>query len=140
MGVVWRAVDTTLDREVAIKFLPEELARDPDRVARFEREAKTIAALNHPGFVTIHAVEHASSMRFIVMELVKGRPLSDLIPAEGLSLDRFFALAVPLADAVGAAHAQGITHRDLKPGNIMATDEDRLKVLDFGLAKLVACP
>jgi len=138
MGVVWRAVDTTLDREVAIKFLPEELAHDADRLARFEREAKVIAALNHPGIVTIHAVEHVEGLHVIVMELVQGRPLSESIPADGLPQERFFALAVPLADAVGAAHAQGITHRDLKPGNIMVTEDGRLKVLDFGLAKLVA--
>jgi len=138
MGVVWRAADTTLDRDVAIKFLPEELAQSPDRLARFEREAKAIAALNHPGIVTIHAVENVEGLHFIVMELVQGRPLSDLIPTDGLSQERFFTLAVPLADAVSAAHARGITHRDLKPGNIMVTEEGQLKVLDFGLAKLVA--
>jgi Tol biopolymer transport system component len=145
MGVVWKAFDTRLDREVAIKFLPPELANDADRLARFEREAKTIAALNHPGIVTIHAVEQPpgsvspqdETTPFIVMELVRGRTLSDLIPRGGMRLERFFELGVSLADAVAAAHAQGITHRDLKPANVMVTDDGRLKVLDFGLAKPV---
>ncbi len=136
MGVVWKAVDTTLDREVAVKLLPGAFSQDPERLRRFKREAKAVAALNHPNIVTIHSVEEAEGVHFITMELVGGRPLSRLIPRDGFPLDRFFALAAPLTDAISAAHQQGITHRDLKPENVMVTDEGRLKVLDFGLAKL----
>ncbi len=136
MGVVWKAVDTTLDREVAVKLLPGAFSQDPERLGRFKREAKAVAALNHPNIVTIQSVEEAEGVHFITMELVGGRPLSRLIPRDGFPLDRFFALAAPLTDAISAAHQQGITHRDLKPENVMVTDEGRLKVLDFGLAKL----
>ncbi len=135
MGVVWRAHDRTLGRDVAIKFLPENFASDPERLARFEREARLLASLNHPGIVTIHAVERTADVRFIVMELVRGRTLDGVIPPDGLPAARFFRLAVPLADAVAAAHRHGITHRDIKPGNVMVDDEDRIKVLDFGLAR-----
>ena len=135
MGVVWRAHDRNLGREVAIKFLPEHLAQDPERLARFEREARLLASLNHPGIVTIHAVERTDDVRFIVMELVRGRTLDDVIPSDGLPEARFFRLAVPLVDAVGAAHRHGIIHRDIKPANVMVDDEDRIKVLDFGLAR-----
>lgn len=140
MGVVWRAVDTTLDREVAIKLLPEAFAADRERLARFEREAKMLALLNHPGIVTIHAVEHAPEGPFLVMEYVRGSSLHELIPPEGFPVERFFECAVALTEAVAAAHGQGVTHRDLKPGNVVVTDDGRLKVLDFGLAKLAAMP
>ncbi len=137
MGEVYRARDTRLGREVALKILPPELARDPDRRARFEREARAVAALRHPSIVTIHAVEEDGGIPFLAMELVEGRSLSEVIPPGGLSLDRFQAIALPLADAVAAAHAKGITHRDLKPDNVMVEPDGRVKVLDFGLAKLL---
>jgi Tol biopolymer transport system component len=136
MGVVWKALDTKLDREVAIKILPEEMAGDPERMARFEREAKSVAALNHPNIVTIHSVEEAEGIHFITMELVRGKSLTELIPKNGLPLAKFFELSTAMADAISTAHQQGITHRDLKPDNVMVGDDGRLKILDFGLAKL----
>ena len=138
MGEVYRARDTKLGRDVAIKVLPEALAQDPERLARFEREARSLAALNHPGIVTIYAVEESGETRFLAMELVEGENLDTAIPPRGFSLLRFFDVAVPLADALSAAHERGIVHRDLKPANVMITREGRVKVLDFGLAKLEA--
>jgi len=135
MGEVYLAEDTTLNRRVALKVLPPELAESEERRARFTREAKALAALNHPNIVTVHSVEEDGGVHFITMELVKGKTLADLLPRQGFSLDRFFDIAVPLADAVAAAHEQGIVHRDLKPGNVMVGAEGRVKVLDFGLAK-----
>jgi serine/threonine protein kinase len=137
MGEVYRAHDPKLKRDVAIKVLPQHTAADPDRRARFEREAQSIAALNHPNIVTIHSVEDADGMLFLTMELVDGQPLDEVIVKGGLPLARLLALAIPLADAVSAAHQKGITHRDLKPTNVMVTADGRVKVLDFGLAKLV---
>ena len=113
MGVVYLARDTNLDRDVALKILPPDLATDSDRRIRFMREAKALAALNHPGIVTVHSVEEADGLHFITTEFVQGKPLSELIPASGLDVGRFFEIAIPLADALAAAHAQGITHRDL---------------------------
>jgi len=136
MGEVYAAEDTKLNRKVAIKILPEDLATDPERRERFEREAKTIAALNHPNIVTIYSVEESEGLHFITMELVEGTPLGDQIPEQGLTLEEFFKLSVPMAEALDAAHKRGITHRDIKPSNVMVTDEGRVKVLDFGLAKL----
>ncbi|MHC4670517.1 MAG: protein kinase domain-containing protein [Planctomycetota bacterium] len=136
MALVWRALDTKLDREVALKVLPESFARDRDRLERFAREAKLLASLHHPGIVTIHAVEEAEGLHFLTMELVEGRPLSKVIPADGLPLPEFFALSIPLVNAVAAAHARRITHRDLKPDNVMIGVDGLPKVLDFGLAKL----
>jgi Tol biopolymer transport system component/tRNA A-37 threonylcarbamoyl transferase component Bud32 len=135
MGQVYRARDTKLQRDVALKLLPTEATADPERRQRFEREARAVAALNHPHIVTIHSVEDVDGRVFLTMELVNGRPLSELIPRGGLPLDRLLKIAVPLADAVSAAHARGITHRDLKPANVMVTAEGSVKVLDFGLAK-----
>ena len=103
---------------------------------RFEREAQSLAALNHPHIVTIFTVEEAEDLHFLTMELVEGKTLTKVIPRGGLPLPRFFQIAIPLTEAVSAAHEKGITHRDLKPGNVMVTEEDRIKVLDFGLAKL----
>jgi non-specific serine/threonine protein kinase len=140
MGAVYLAEDTKLNRQLALKFLPPEMAESDERLRRFEREAKTVAALNHPNIVTIYSVEELNGVPFIAMELVDGRPLSQVIPPEGLAIDQFFDLAVPLADAIRAAHERGITHRDLKPANIMVTNEGRVKVLDFGLAKLLREP
>jgi Tol biopolymer transport system component len=135
MGQVFAAEDTKLSRKVALKLLPEEMASSQARLSRFEREAKAVAAFNHPNIVTIHSVENAEGLHFIVMELVRGRRLSELIPTTGMPLARFLEIAIPVASAVSAAHQQGITHRDLKPDNIMVTDEGQVKILDFGLAK-----
>ena len=135
MGEVYVAEDTKLDRKIALKVLPPDLAESSDRRARFEREAKTIAALNHPNIVTVHSVEESDGVHFITMELVRGKTLTELLPAKGFPLNKFFEIATPLADAVAAAHDKGITHRDIKPDNIMVSDEGRIKVLDFGLAK-----
>jgi len=135
MGVVYQAEDTTLERQVALKILPPELAADDQRRLRFAREARAVAALNHPNIVTVHSVEESGGIHFITMELVKGKTLAALLPGQGFALDRFFEIAIPMADAVAAAHQQGITHRDLKPANVMMGDDGRIKVLDFGLAK-----
>jgi Tol biopolymer transport system component/tRNA A-37 threonylcarbamoyl transferase component Bud32 len=140
MGVVWKAEDTKLHRHIALKVLPESMAADPNRRARFEREARAVAALNHPNIVTLHSVEEAETptgpVHLITMELVEGRTLTELLPKGGFPLDRLLEIAIPLADAVSRAHRAGITHRDLKPDNIMIDDDGRLRVLDFGLAKL----
>ena len=140
MGEVYRARDPKLNRVIAIKVLPEATAADPDRRDRFEREAQSVAALSHPNIVTIHSVEEADGVLFLTMEYVEGKPLSDVIVKGGLPLPQILDLAIPLADAVSAAHQKGITHRDLKPANVMVTTDGRLKVLDFGLAKLVTAP
>jgi len=136
MGEVYRATDTKLGRDVALKILPADMAADPDRLSRFRREAQALAALSHPNIVTIHSIEEADGVHFLAMELVVGRPLGELIPSTGLELGRFLELALPLVDAVSAAHDRGITHRDLKPPNVMVSDGGRLAVLDFGIAKL----
>jgi len=138
MGEVYLAEDTKLRRKVALKVLPEDMASDPDRLERFKREARAVAALNHPNIVTIYSVEEVEGVHFLTMELVEGKTLADLVPAKGLKLDRFFELAIPIADALSVAHEKGITHRDIKPGNIMVGDDGRVRVLDFGLAKLRA--
>jgi Tol biopolymer transport system component/tRNA A-37 threonylcarbamoyl transferase component Bud32 len=135
MGEVYVARDTTLDRDIVLKLLPAEMAADPERRARMDREAKAIAALNHPNIVTIHSIEESDGVHFLTMELVPGAPLSKLISRKGMALDRLLDIAVPLAAAMGAAHEKGITHRDLKPANIMVSDDGRVKILDFGLAK-----
>ena len=135
MGVVWKALDTTLDREVAIKILPDEFARDPQRLARFEREAKLLAALNHPNIAAIHGLETAEQIRFLVLELVPGQTLAERLHAGPLPLDESLAVCRQIAEALEAAHEQSIIHRDLKPANVKITPEGRVKVLDFGLAK-----
>jgi serine/threonine-protein kinase len=135
MGVVWRARDTTLDREVAIKILPAEVAQNPERLARFENEARSLAALNHPNIATIHGLEEADGLRFLVMELVPGEDLAERVERGALPVKTALAVAVQLAEALEAAHEQGIIHRDLKPANVKIDDDDRIKVLDFGLAK-----
>ncbi len=136
MGEVYKAHDVRLGRFVAIKVLPASLAGDRQFRERFDREARAIAALTHPHIVTIHSIEEHAGAPFLTMELVEGRTLDEMIPPGGLPLREFFDLAIPLADAVAAAHQRGVTHRDLKPGNIMVTADGRVKVLDFGLAKL----
>ena len=137
MGHVYLALDTRLDRRVALKVLPPEMASHPEKIKRFEREAKTVASLSHPGIVTLYSpLEEQDGLRFLTMELVEGETLSKSIPARGFSMERFLSLAIAVTDAVSAAHRQGILHRDLKPENVMLTPDGRLKVLDFGLAKL----
>jgi aminoglycoside phosphotransferase (APT) family kinase protein len=120
MGEVFVAHDTKLDRKVALKVLPALLSTDADRRERFTREARAVAALSHPNIVTLYSVEESTGTHFLTMELVEGRTLADLIPAKGFALDQLLKLAIPLADAVSAAHERGITHRDLKPANIMS--------------------
>jgi eukaryotic-like serine/threonine-protein kinase len=136
MGEVYRARDTRLDREVAIKVLPAERMADEGRKRRFVQEARAASALNHPNIVTIHEIESAEGIDFIVMELVPGKTLDSLIPKSGMRLGEALRVAIPIADALAAAHGHGIVHRDLKPGNVMVTPEGVVKVLDFGLAKL----
>src|SRR3990172_6665830 len=135
MGEVYVADDTKLDRKVALKVLPPEMASS-ERRARFEREAKAVAALNHPNIVHVYSVEEEAGVSFLTMELVRGKTLAELLPAGGFPMSRFFEIAIPLSDAVASAHARGITHRDLKPENVMESDEGRVKVLDFGLAEM----
>ena len=135
MGEVYRARDPRLGRDVAVKVLPQEVAADPDRLARFEREARTVAALNHPNIVVRHSIEEDRGARFLTMELVEGQTLDRVVTPGGLPLVRVLELAIPLADALVAAHGRGVVHRDLKPGNVMVTRDGRVKVLDFGLAK-----
>ncbi len=137
MGEVYRARDPKLNRTIAIKVLPQTTASDLERRSRFEREAQSIAALNHSNIVTIHSAEEADGVLFLTMEYVEGKPLSDLIVKGGLPMTQILNLTIPLADAISAAHQKGITHRDLKPANVMVTADGRVKVLDFGLAKLM---
>ena len=147
MGEVYRATDRNLGRDVAIKVLPEAFAQDAERLARFEREARTLASLNHPNIAIIHGLEQSDGTRALVMELVEGPTVADLIerragpsgPA-GLPIDESLAVAKQIAEALEAAHEQGIVHRDLKPANIKVRDDGTVKVLDFGLAKMVESP
>jgi serine/threonine protein kinase len=136
MGEVYRARDSRLGREVALKILPPDVTNEPGRLERFDREARAIAALNHPHIVTIYSTEEADGIRFLTMELVDGCTLSDLVTSSGMAMPRFLEIAIPLADALAAAHQKQITHRDLKPGNVMVSNDGRVKVLDFGLARV----
>ena len=135
MGEVYRARDAKLNREVALKILPEAVATDPDRLARFTREAQTLAALNHPNIGAIYGIEEAPSVRALVMELIEGDDLSVLIARGPLPLDEVLTVARQIAEALEAAHDHGIIHRDLKPANIKVRHDGTVKVLDFGLAK-----
>ena len=136
MGEVYRARDTRLGREVALKVLSESLAQDSNRLAGFEREARMAAGLNHPNIVVLHSIEEANETRFITMELVDGESLDREIGSNGVAPARLLEIAIALSDALAAAHQKGIVHRDLKPANVMVTRDGRVKVLDFGLAKI----
>ncbi len=140
MGEVYRARDTRLGREVAVKVLPGAVASSTDRLARFEREARTVAGLNHPNIVTLFSVEEEEGIRFLTMELVEGQSLDRVVAPGGLPLSRVLELAIPMANALIAAHERGVVHRDLKPGNVMVTHDGWVKVLDFGLAKVASEP
>jgi serine/threonine protein kinase len=135
MGEVYRATDTRLEREVAIKVLPESVAADANRIARFEQEAKTLAVLNHPNIAQIHGLEQADGMTALVMELVDGPTLADRIAKGPLPPEEALGIAMQIADALEAAHGRGIVHRDLKPANIKLRSDGTVKVLDFGIAK-----
>ena len=138
MGEVYRAKDTRLDRDVAIKVLPELFSRDPERVQRFEREAKLLASLNHPNIAAIYGFEESDGKRLLVMELVDGQTLSEYLSDGPTPIDESLRLVRQIAEALEAAHEKGIIHRDLKPGNVMIRPDGSVKVLDFGLAKALA--
>jgi eukaryotic-like serine/threonine-protein kinase len=133
MGEVYQAHDTKLGRDVAIKVLPEAFAHDPERLARFQREAKMLAALNHPNIATIFGLEHSDGVQYLVMELVSGETLADRVKAGPLPIEEALTVAKQIAEALEAAHEKGIIHRDLKPANVKLTPEGKVKVLDFGL-------
>ncbi len=135
MGEVYRARDAKLNRDVALKILPDAFAGDPDRLARFTREAQTLAALNHPNIAHIHGLEESGDTHALVMELVEGEDLSQRIARGAIPVDEALPIATQIAEALEAAHQQGIIHRDLKPANIKVRDDGTVKVLDFGLAK-----
>ncbi len=135
MGEVYRARDTKLGREVAIKVLPEDLADDAERLARFEREAKTLASLNHANIATLFGFEAEGDTRFLVMEVVEGQTLAEQLAAGPVEIAETLQICRQIAEALEAAHEQGVIHRDLKPANVKVTPEGRVKVLDFGLAK-----
>jgi len=138
MGEVYRARDSKLRRDVAIKVLPEAVASDPERLARFHREAHVLASLNHPNIAAIYGFEDADGTHALVMELVEGPTLADLIAKGSIPLTEALSLAKQIAEALETAHNQGIIHRDLKPANIKVRDNGTVKVLDFGLAKVTA--
>src|SRR5512136_420649 len=138
MGEVFKAKDQVLGRDVAIKVLPEEFARDTDRVARFQREAKVLASLNHANIAVIHGLEQSEGTNFLVLELVEGETLADQLKRGPILVEESLKLALQIADALEAAHEKGVIHRDLKPANIKVTPDGKVKVLDFGLAKAYA--
>src|SRR5436190_17128851 len=135
MGEVYRARDTKLGRSVAIKILPDTLAADPERIARFEREAKMLAALNHPHIAALYGMEESGGRHFLVMELVEGETLAERLRRGAMPVEEALTIAHQILEALEAAHEKWIVHRDLKPANVKVTPDDKVKVLDFGLAK-----
>src|SRR5262249_55610129 len=140
MGEVYRARDRRLGRDVAIKILPEAFGRDPARIARFEREARLLAALNHPSVAAIYGAEEAEGVRYLVLELVPGETLAEKLTRGPLPVREALGVGRQIAEALDAAHAAGVIHRDLKPSNVKITPDGKVKVLDFGLAKAVPLP
>ena len=138
MGEIYRARDTKLKREVAIKVLPPNVAADPARLERFRREAETLAGLSHPHIVHLYSLEENDGVRYLTMELVEGKGLDRLLTPDGLPLPKLFEIGIAVADALAAAHERGITHRDIKPANVMISTNGLVKVVDFGLAKMAA--
>src|SRR5262245_50769916 len=136
MGEVYRARDTKLQRDVAIKVLPAAFAQDDERLMRFKREAQVLASLNHPNIGAIYGIEEANGQQYLILEFIEGEPLDEEISRGPLPLDDAIEIAVHVADALESAHEKGVIHRDLKPGNIMVTPDGTVKVLDFGLAHM----